>query len=97
MFGKSMKSNCEEELCFSLGFLSFKYSHATHTFSQMEEKEDEWRRKIISEEIGRKKFGSQTWNLEVVSKKVSQEKKMSINTKIKGEVGNGDITIPRQG
>ena len=41
MFGKSMKSNCEEELCFSLGFLSFKYSHATHTFSQMEEKEDE--------------------------------------------------------
>ena len=41
MFGKSMKSNCEEELCFSLGFLSFKYSHAIHTFSQMEEKEDE--------------------------------------------------------
>ena len=41
MFGKSMKSNCEEELCFSLGFLSFKYIHAIHTFSQMEEKEDE--------------------------------------------------------
>ena len=34
-FGKSLKSNCEEELCFSLGFLIFRYTQALQTSSQI--------------------------------------------------------------
>ena len=43
IFGKSLKNNCEEELCFSLGFLISRYSQALQTFSQLQEGEDEWR------------------------------------------------------
>ena len=57
-FGKSLKSNCEEELCFSLGFLIFRYTQALQTSSQIQEEDDEWRRQMISEEIRREEFDS---------------------------------------
>ena len=59
-FGKSLKSNCEEELRFSLGFLIFRYTQALQTSSQIQEEKDEWRRQMIPEEIRREEFDSQS-------------------------------------
>ena len=76
-FGKSLESNCEEELCFSLGFLSFRYTQAPQTSTQIQEEEDEWRRQMISEEIRREEFDSQRqqYSPEEVSREVSLKKK----------------------
>ena len=57
-FRKSLESNREEELYFSLGFLSFRYTQALRTSTQIQEEEDEWRRQMISEEIRREEFDS---------------------------------------
>ena len=59
-FGKTLKSNCEEELCFSLGFLIFRYTQALQTSIQIQEEKDEWRRQMIPEEIRREEFDSQS-------------------------------------
>ena len=76
-FGKFLKSNCEEELCFSLGFLIFRYTQALQTSSQIQEENDEWRRQMISEEIRREEFDSQSqqYSPEEVSREVPLKKK----------------------
>ena len=76
-FENSLKSNCEEELRFSLGFLIFRYTQALKTSSQIQEEENERRRQMISEEIRREEFDSQSQqdSPEEVSREVSQEKK----------------------
>ena len=76
IFGKSLKINCKEKLCFSLGFLIFRYSQALQTSSQIQE-EDEWRRQMISEEIRREEFDSQSqqYSPEEVSREVPLKKK----------------------
>ena len=75
-FGKSLKSNCEKELSFSLGFLIFRYSQALQTSSQIQEVEGKWRRQMISEEISREEFDSPvTYSPEEISRDVSQKKK----------------------
>ena len=95
IFGKSLKSNCEEELCFSLGFLIFRYNQALQASSQIQEEEDEWRRQMISAEIRREEFDSQIqqFSPEKVSREVSQKRKTGIKRKRKSEVGHGDMTI----
>ena len=97
IFGKSLKINCKEKLCFSLGFLIFRYSQALQTSSQIQE-EDEWRRQMISEEIRREEFDSQSQQClpEDISRGVSQKIPPNIKRKIKSEVGHGDLMIPQQ-
>ena len=97
-FGKSLKSNCEKELSFSLGFLIFRYSQALQTSSQIQEEEDEWKRQMISEEIRRKELTVRVSNIHRGKSlgKHHRKRKMSIKRKIKSEVGHGDIMIPQQ-
>ena len=60
IFGKSLKSNCEEELSFSLGFLIFRCNQPLQTSNQIQEEEEEWRKQMTSKEIRREKFDSQS-------------------------------------
>ena len=41
IFGKSLKSNCEEKLRFSLGLSTFRYSQVLQTSSQIQKGDDE--------------------------------------------------------
>ena len=53
-FGKSLKSNCQEELWFSLSFLIFRHGQVLQTSSRIQQEDDKWRRQMISKEIRRK-------------------------------------------
>ena len=96
IFEKSLKSNFEEELCFSLVFLIFRYSQALQASSQTQEEKYECSRQIISGEICREKFDNQSqhYSPEVFSWEMSQKRKTSIKRKRKSKVGHDDtVTI----
>ena len=54
-----------------------RYSRDLQTSIQIQDEDDEWRKKMISEEIRTEKFDSQSqqYSWEVVSTEVSQQKK----------------------